>query len=188
MSIVTVHHGDSRSGRPLHLGIRAPMAGLAQRHQVQQVVGLDVVGEEPKRSDVVNILTDAATVLAGPAIPVSSLPLLRRPVRAAMMHGSPLELWVQFSNAVSVPAFTGAELIPAQSDLGLEALKPGAAADTDQVQPLTDTASDGRVLAGWGAVFPAPVLRSRRRHDEVFSAVAASNDNTGSPGREDHRV
>lgn len=190
MKAVHIHHGDSRdvSGRPLNQRVRAPVARLAQGDEVRKIVRLDVAGEQSERADVVNVHTRSAAMLAGAVVACLRLPLLRRPVRAAMMHGATFELRMKLADPVSVPTVTCAVEASALVLAARRAGEPAATPDAGDARP-GDLARRYRcVLARRRAVLTATVFRARRRHSEIFPAVQTSNQNAGPAGREANRA
>ncbi len=171
---VTIHHGDSRSGRALNLCIRPSVTGLAQGYEVPEFVCWPVVVKEPERHDVVNVHSGRPAMLAGGRISRLRLSLLGRPVRAAMMGRSPLKLRVKLSDASPVATFPRAVETATVGHPACGAGQ-GLAATYAAAGRARDLAGRHRgVLAGGGAVLAAPVPRARRRDKEPRPAVSAS--------------
>lgn len=171
---VSIHHGDSRSGRALNLCIRPSVTGLAQGYEVPEFVCWPVVVKEPERHDVVNVHSGRPAMLAGGRISRLRLSLLGRPVRAAMMGRSPLELWVKLADARSVATLSRA-VEPSPAGYPARGAGQGLAAAYAAAGGARDLAGRHRgVLAGGGAVLAATMPRARRRDKEPRPAVSAS--------------
>lgn len=184
---VTIHHGDSRSGYPLHQRVGPSVTRLAQRNEVHQVIGLAVVGEEPERPHVMNVTAGRPAMLAEAVVPCLRLSLLCRPVRASVMRGAPLELRVQFADAVLIPTVSRAVQPPAAADPRRGTPETDAAADAIQAVSYLRSRGHRLVLTGRRAVLASPMLRPGRRDGEGGSAMRAINQNAGSAGRESDR-
>lgn len=181
---VTVHHGDSRSGRALDFSVRPPMARLAQGHQIAEVVGGPVVVKQAERHDVMNVDARRPAMLTRRAVAGLRLSLLRHPVRAAMVNRTPFELRVQFADARPVAALAGAvEAAPCRYLAG-RTRQARSAADAGPACARDLPGRHRLVLAGRRAMLAPPMLGARGRHSKRLLTMSAGAHDGGSARRE----
>ena len=170
-------------GGGLDCRVGLPVTGVAERDEVDQVVGLDVVNEESKRADVVDRLARRAAMLAGSAVTLEGRTPLRLPVRPAVRRWSAEVLRVQIANAIDVTARSRTKL-PLARRAGCVTRRPLvrlATTQTSQRYGLALLARDGDVLASGRTGPPTPELESRGNHLERLAAGLARRVNLHAP-------
>ena len=179
---------DAGSCRALYERVSSPMAWLTERDQVLEPIGLAVVEEQSERANVVNVASSAAAMLACAAIPGFGLPLLSRPVRTAMVGGSPFELRMQLPDSVQVSAITGAVEAASGGDPALGRRQCGAAPDANTGRGSDLPRRHRSILAGARAMLAPPVSAPGWRSGECLSAMSARRNHSRPSAGEGHNV
>jgi hypothetical protein len=113
---------------------------------------------------VVDVAPGRPAVLACAVVSRPGLSFLRHPVRPAMMDGAPLELGMQFPDAVSVPTTSRAELGAAECRLALGPVKDRATPNAGMPGLCSSPGLHAFVLTGGGAALGAAISRARGRN------------------------
>lgn len=149
----TAKHLDDVPFHALQRRFDCSVAGAAERLKVVQGVRIPVVRKEPIGAYVMDIRAGGVALLARAAVPATGRPLLRQPVRAAVVLRAADELGVQFADAGGVladaaPEFAGTGLA---GDLRWAAVERGRAPDAGKTDLRARRRLAGRVLTPWRA-------------------------------------